>query len=60
MREALRFEKKFCSIEDVVICKKVFGKTSVAEKVSGEMGGEEVIAFEDQVGLGEEDEKDFL
>ena len=30
------------------------------EEVSGEMGGEEVFAFKDQVGLGEEDEKDFL
>ena len=38
----------------------VVRKTVVAEEVSKEMAGEEGVGFEDQVGLGEEDEEDFL
>jgi hypothetical protein len=59
-RETFGFEKEFCSSQDVVAGEKVFRKTFVAEEVSEEMGGEEDVGFKDQVGLGEEDEEDFL
>ena len=60
MGETLGVEKKVFSVENAVANEEVFGKGSVAEEVSGEMGGEREIAFEDQVGLGKEGEKDFL
>ena len=59
-RKTFGFKKEFCSGEDVVTCEEVFGKTFVTEEVSGEIGGEEDVTFEDQVGLREEGEKDFL
>ena len=65
-RETFGFEKEFCSGQGVVACEKVVArekvvrKTVVAKEVSEEMAGEEGVGFEDQVGLGEEDEEDFL
>ena len=59
-RETLGVEKKVFPAKSAVAEEEVFGKGSVAEEVSGEIGGEKEIAFKDQVGLRKEGEKDVL